>query len=143
MITIENLTTQLKITYGPGRVGIYSKTKIAETIDVRNGIVSFLEGANKVKLDYRQVSDPACASAELLADVISGYCADPSLYRTATVAVVEGANTITFSTPLSTSSYEIIAWGDVSGNPSAYTVNGFTFTAIGAGEITYLAIITA
>jgi len=67
------------------------------------------------------------------------------IYRAASVAVVEGVvEQVTFSTPLSTASYQITL-SDPEGvgfeNITDILTTGFKFTPLGTGNITYTAII--
>ena len=67
------------------------------------------------------------------------------IYRTASVAVVAGIQeVVTFSTPLSVASYQIV-FADTEGVGTELIVDvttaGFKFTPLGTGNITYFAII--
>lgn len=74
----------------------------------------------------------------------------PDIYRAGSVPVVSGSNVITFSTPLSTTNYDLHCFMytsdgymvEITPTPTKST-NGFTISLGEAGTLVYLAIIRA
>lgn len=101
---------------------------------------------------YNRISGAGSANITVTVGSSSGSSGTSAVteYRSAQVSVVAGSNTVTFSTGLSTTNYQLFCWLKDSDEVfqiidtvgATKGLSGFTIDTFQAGTLIYLAIIT-